>query len=171
MKMKMKEMKNKENERKYGINSWKQHIRDVHNDMADDIEYLFPNNSTEAFMTSIWKTSVDELDGIEVMVIIDDKDDLYISSGTSSLVSFINHEDELTNGNKMQLPIKCCIHTHPSGRAYFSERDWMTINAWKSAMNSCIVLGHNEYLAYNVKSKLAKMVYYGILNHNLGGDE
>ena len=169
--MEMKEIKNKENERKYGINSWKQHIRDIYGEMKNDIEFLYPNNSAEVFLTSIWKTSVDELEGIEVMVIIDNKDDLYISSGTSSLVSFKYHEDELINGNKMELPIKCCIHTHPSGRAYFSETDWMTINAWKSVMNSCIVLGNNEYLAYNVKSELAKMVYYGILEYDLRGDE
>jgi len=177
MKMKMKEIKNEENERKYEINSWKQHIREVYYEMGDNIEFLYPNNPTEVFLTSIWKTSIHELEEIEVMVIIDNKDDLYISSGTPSLVSFKDHEDELINGNKMELPIKCCIHTHPSGKAYFSERDWMTINAWKSVMNSCIVLGNNEYLAYNIKSKLGKMVYYGLLNEsskskvNRRGDE
>ena len=64
-----------ENER-----DWKQHIRDVHNDMGDDIEYLFPNNSTEAFMTAIWKISVDLLERIEVMVIVDNKNDLYLAN-------------------------------------------------------------------------------------------
>ena len=167
--MKTKEIKNRnimENEI-----DWKQHIRDVHNDMADDIEYLFPNNSTEAFMTAIWKMSVDLLERIEVMVIVDNKNDLYISSGTSSLVSFKDHEDELEIGNKMQLPLKCCIHTHPSGKAYFSDTDWNTINTWKSDIESCIVLGKNQYLAYNPKSTIAKMVHYGLLENNLRGEQ
>jgi proteasome lid subunit RPN8/RPN11 len=167
--MKIKQIKNRniiENEI-----DWKQHIRDVHNDMADDIEYLFPNNSTEAFMTAIWKMSVDLLEKIEVMVIIDNKDDLYISSGTPSLVSFKDHEDELEIGDKMQLPLKCCIHTHPSGKAYFSKTDRKTISAWRNDIESCIVLGKNQYLAYNPKSALAKMVYYGLLENDLGGEQ
>jgi len=170
--MENKIIKNKEKETKNELEiNWKQYIRDVFNDMGDGIQFLYPNNSTEAFLTSIWKTSVEVLDGIEVMVVVDNKDDLYISSGTPSLVSFKDHEDELITGSKMQLPIKCCIHTHPSGRAYFSERDWETIKAWQSVMNSCIVLGNNQYLAYNPKSQLAKMVYYGLLENNSKGDD
>ena len=167
--MKIKQIKNED--LKENKIDWKQHIRDVHNDMADDIEYLFPNNSAEAFMTAIWKMSVDVLERIEVMVIVDDKNDLYISSGTSSLVSFKDHENELEIGDKMQLPLKCCIHTHPSGKAYFSDTDWNTIITWKSDIESCIVLGNSEYLAYHPRSKLAKMVYYGLLEDNLGGEQ
>tara|TARA_B100001250_G_C19816540_1_gene798736 strand:+ start:6410 stop:6913 length:504 start_codon:yes stop_codon:yes gene_type:complete len=150
---------------------WKQIIRNVYNDMGEGKEFLYPNNSTETFLTSIWKISVDLLEKIEVMVIVDNRDNLYISSGTPSLVSFKDHEDELEIGDKMQLPLKCCIHTHPSGKAYFSDTDWNTINIWKSDIESCIVLGKNEYLAYNPKSKLAKMVYYGLLENNLGGEQ
>ena len=167
--MNIKQIKNKniiENEI-----DWKQHIRDVHGDMASDIEYQFPNNSTEAFLTAIWKMSIDVLEGMEVQVIVDHKDDLYISSGNSSFVSFEGHEDELKIGDKMQLPLKCCIHTHPSGKAYFSDTDWNTIITWKSDIESCIVLGNNEYLAYHPRSKLAKMVYYGLLEDNLGGEQ
>ena len=167
--MNIKQIKNKniiENEI-----DWKQHIRDVHGDMASDIEYQFPNNSTEAFLTAIWKMSIDVLEGMEVQVIVDHKDDLYISSGNSSFVSFEGHEDELKIRDKMQLPLKCCIHTHPSGQAYFSDTDWNTIITWKSDIESCIVLGNNEYLAYHPRSKLAKMVYYGLLEDNLGGEQ
>ena len=71
----------------------------------------------------------------------------------------------------MQLPLKCCIHTHPSCKAYFSDTDWKTISIWKSEIESCIVLGKNEYLAYNPKSKLAKMVHYGLLENNLRGEQ
>ena len=48
---------------------WKQHIRDMHGDMADSMEYLFPNNSTEAFLTAIWKMSIDVLEGIDGMIV------------------------------------------------------------------------------------------------------
>tara|TARA_B110000003_G_scaffold163390_1_gene163413 strand:- start:2479 stop:3018 length:540 start_codon:yes stop_codon:yes gene_type:complete len=172
IKMKIKQIKNKTNENII-VNGkdWKQHIRDVFNEMGDEIEFLYPNNSSEVFLTSIWKSSIDLLERIEVMVIIDNKYDLYISSGTASLVSFEGHEDELVNGDKMQLPLKCCIHTHPSGKAYFSETDWKTINTWKSDIESCIVLGENEYLAYNPKSKIAKMVYYGLLDDDSRGGQ
>ena len=162
-------MKEKHNKNEKNNNEWKQIIHHVYNDMGEEIQFLFPNNSTEAFLTSIWKASVDTLDSREVMVIVDNRHNLYISSGTESLVSFKNHEYELKNGEKMQLPLKCCIHTHPSGKAYFSDTDWITINTWKNDIESCIVLGNNEYLAYNTKSKLAKMVYYGRLEESLRG--
>ena len=70
----------------------------------------------------------------------------------------------------MQLPLKCCIHTHPSGKAYFSDTDWNTIKTWKSDIKSCIVLGNNEYLAYNPQSKIAKRVQYGLLEKESRGE-
>jgi proteasome lid subunit RPN8/RPN11 len=155
-----------ENEQARKDYDWKQHIRDVHGDMADDIQYLYPNNSTEAFLTAIWKMSMDVLDGMEVQVIVDDKDDLYISSGSASFVSFEDHEDELTNGASMRIPIKCWVHTHPFGEAYFSRTDWKTIHTWKPILKSAIVLGNNQYLAYNPETILAKKVYYGLLEED-----
>jgi len=142
---------------------WKGHIRDVFGDVRDDIEFLYPNNSTEIFLTSIWKMSLDVLEGMEVQVIVDNKDDLYISSGNPSFVSFEGHEDELVNGSAMQIPIKCWIHTHPFGHAYFSGTDWKTINTWKPILKSAIVLGDNQYLAFNPETILAKKVFYGFL--------
>jgi proteasome lid subunit RPN8/RPN11 len=142
---------------------WKGHIRDVFGDVCDDIEFLYPNNSTEIFLTAIWKMSLDALKGMEVQVIVDNKDDLYISSGNPSFVSFEGHEDELVNGSAMQIPIKCWIHTHPFGHAYFSGTDWKTINTWKPILKSAIVLGDNQYLAFNPETILAKKVFYGLL--------
>jgi len=163
-------MKEKHNNNEKNNNEWKQIIRHVYNDMGEEIQFLFPNDSTEAFLTSIWKASIDTLDSREVMVIVDNRHNLYISSGTESLVSFKNHEYELKNGEKMQLPLKCCIHTHPSGKAYFSDTDWNTIKTWKSDIESCIVLGNNEYLAYNPQSKIAKRVQYGLLEKESRGE-
>jgi len=158
--VKEEEIKNEEAMKEF---DWKQHIRDVHNDMAEDIQYLYPNNSTEAFLTAIWKMSIDVLEGMEIQVIVDNKDDLYISSGTPAFVSFEGHEDELVNGKPMQIPIKSWIHTHPFGHAYFSSTDWKTINTWKPILKSAIVLGDSQYLAYDPETILAKKVFYGLL--------
>ena len=34
---------------------WKGHIREVFEDFKDKIEFLYPNNETEAFIWEIWK--------------------------------------------------------------------------------------------------------------------
>ena len=52
----------------------------------------------------------------EVQVIVDAKDDLYISVGTFGFVSFKDQEEQLGG---MKLPLKCWIHTHPFGQAFF----------------------------------------------------
>ena len=101
-----------------------------------------------------------------MQVIVDDKDDLYISSGSASFVSFEGHEDELVNGAPMRIPIKCWIHTHPFGSAYFSGTDWKTIKTWKPILKSAIVIGDNQYLAYEPETIRAKKVYYGLLEQD-----
>ena len=145
---------------------WKGHIREVFEDFKDKIEFLYPNNETEAFIWAIWKMSTEILGDKEVQVIIDDKDDLYISSGSASFVSFEGHEDELVNGAPMRIPIKCWIHTHPFGSAYFSGTDWKTIKTWKPILKSAIVIGDNQYLAYEPETIRAKKVYYGLLEQD-----
>ena len=80
----------------------------------------------------------------------------------------------------MKLPIKCWIHTHPFGQAYWSGTDWGTINKWRSAnedgtwmnlMKSAIVLGDNQYLAHNLETDIAKKVYYGMMKQHVGEEE
>ena len=52
----------------------------------------------------------------------------------------------------MKLPIKCWIHTHPFGSAYFSGVDWTTVNTWKTLMREAYVLGgYNHYGYWNNK--------------------
>jgi hypothetical protein len=53
----------------------------------------------------------------------------------------------------MSLPIKCWIHTHPFGAAYFSGVDWGTVNVWKSLMHEAYVLGGVEHYGYWHNSK------------------
>tara|TARA_R100000278_G_scaffold95182_1_gene72652 strand:+ start:28 stop:495 length:468 start_codon:yes stop_codon:yes gene_type:complete len=87
------------------------------------------------FLMAIWDTSESILGGLEVQVVIDAKNDIYISKGTPSFVDF------QTEPVGMRLPIECWIHTHPFGAAYFSGTDWRTINTWKPNMKTAIVLG------------------------------
>ena len=44
----------------------------------------------------------------------------------------------------MKLPVKCWIHTHPFGFAYWSGIDWNTIDTWRPMMKKAIVLGKNQ---------------------------
>ena len=159
---------------------WKNHIRDIYKDMINTeggVNFIRPCADTEMFLSAIWKMSDEVLDGMEVQVIIDDKDDLYISSGTASFVSFQDHEDELTNGAPMRIPIKSWIHTHPFGEAYLSGTDWRTVNTWHTMMKSAVVLGDNQYLAVNMNNEQyeegifsAKKVFYGLLQQTVFDD-
>ena len=92
----------------------------------------------DAFLESIWEVSIEELGGLEVQVVIDGNNKLHISKGTPSFVDF------KINPIGMKLPIKCWIHTHPFGLAYWSGIDWRTINTWAPIMERAIVLGNDE---------------------------
>ena len=141
--------------------NWKEDIRKCHTQLKDDMQYLYPNNSTETFLTIIWDKSKNAFDsGREVQVLVDSKDDLYISVGSAGFVSFQNQEDELTNGAPMKLPLKCWIHTHPNMSAYFSGTDWATIDTWKGNLDSAIVLGQGELWAYDCKTEIGKHVSF-----------
>ena len=92
------------------------------------------------FLEKIWEMSMEAFDSPrEVQVVIDSNNRLFISFGTFSFVSF--SEDPVG----MKLPVKCWIHTHPFGKAYFSGTDMTTINTWRTRMLSAIVLGDNEH--------------------------
>ena len=90
----------------------------------------------------IWHASTTILPNLEVQVVIDSNDAIHISTGSSGYVDFA------INPVGMKLPIKCWIHTHPFGAAYFSGTDWKTVNTWLPLMETAYVLGgvnHNGY--------------------------
>lgn len=94
------------------------------------------------FLQAIWEMSITAFDSPrEIQVVIDSNDELFISVGSISFVSFTNDKEVVG----MKLPVKCWIHTHPFGKAYFSGTDMKTINTWKPLMLSAIVLGDNEH--------------------------
>jgi len=100
------------------------------------------------FFNAIWHASTEILPALEVQVVIDGKNNCYVTTGSSGYVEF---------GMKppvgMSLPIKCWIHTHPFGAAYFSGVDWGTVNVWKSLMHEAYVLGGVEHYGYWNNSK------------------
>jgi len=93
---------------------------------------------TDEFLNEIWEASTSVLPSLEVQVVIDANDRLHISSGSGSYVDF------QINPTGMKLPIKCWIHTHPFGSAYWSGIDWRTIDTWRPMMKRAIVLGNKQ---------------------------
>jgi hypothetical protein len=148
---------------------WKEPIKNLYDVCKEELVWVYPSSDTEAFLSQIWKQSLEAFDKPrEVQIVIDSNDNIYMSVGTSGFVSFENQEEGLTG---MKLPIKCWIHTHPFGLAYFSDTDWTTINTWKGILDSAIVLGDAQYVAYNCKDRIAKRVEYGLYEQQKDGEE
>ena len=131
---------------KWEWNECKEMIRDMFDGDYQDDEFL----------NTIWEVSTVLLNGLEVSVIVDADNKLFISKGTAS---FVDYKDENVVG--MKIPLKCWIHTHPFGQAYFSGTDWNTINSQMPILNSAIVLGDMERMKWwktqNGTQRLAKM--------------
>ena len=115
--------------------------------MKDEIKRTFKQQNgdytSEEFHNVIWDISVSQLGEKEVSVIVDKENKLFISKGSRS---FVDYKDESVKG--MKIPLKCWIHTHPFGLAYFSETDWFTINTQKPILDSAIVLGDNQKMKW-----------------------
>ena len=99
--------------------------------------------SSSRFFNAIWHASTEILPSLEVQVVIDGKNNCYVTTGSSGYVEF---------GMKppvgMNLPINCWIHTHPFGSAYFSGVDIRTVSNWQPLMKEAFVLGGWEYEHY-----------------------
>lgn len=103
-------------------------------------EYL---HNDQNFLDSIWEVSLTAFDiPREVQAVVDDNDNIFISVGNPGFVWF----EKPPEG--MKLPIRCWIHTHPFGSAYFSSTDWKTIRTWEPVMNEAIVLGDSEGMVW-----------------------
>ena len=109
------------------------HIKEAW-DCEQDVEAL-------GFFEAIASTVI--LPALEVQVVIDGDNNCHTTTGSSGYVEF---------GMKppigMKLPIKCWIHTHPFGSAYFSGVDWKTVNTWNGLMHEAYVLGGVEHYGY-----------------------
>ena len=134
--------------------NWKDIIESAF-DEGYALHHIFNPNRGIGFLEVIWRMSLTAFDKPrEVQVVIDNDNKLFMSFGTFSFVDFKNE-----NVTGMKLPIKCWIHTHPFGSAYFSGTDMRTINTWKSVMLSAIVLGDNEHQTW-MNSKPNEAIHY-----------
>jgi len=109
-------------------------IRSAFEEGSEEESHFFSANLNEA----VWEVSTGLLGGNEVQVVIDGNDNLYWSVGNPGYVDFP------APPIGMKLPIKCWIHTHPFGSAYFSSTDWKTINTWRPYLQRAEVLGDNQ---------------------------
>ena len=143
------------------FNIWHSHRGEDYDEWKiDNYGYkLFAGYLSSAFLDEIFSMSLKAFDiDREVQVVIDSNERLFISYGTPGFVSFENQEEQL---KQMKLPIKCWIHTHPFGTAYFSGTDRKTINSWKLLMESAIVLGDRQRMLWMQDDKtLQNFIFY-----------
>ena len=145
---------------------WEQQIVDVFEERARlmKINRLqdYHNYRNENFLDKIWEMSLNAFDiPREVQIVVDADDQLFISHGSPGLVWF----DEAPVG--MKIPLKCWIHTHPFGSAYFSGRDWLTINTWRMMLPEAIVLGGAEKMTWFRDGEYTEFVrrnYYEVVD-------
>tara|TARA_R110000787_G_scaffold99401_1_gene203948 strand:- start:433 stop:1020 length:588 start_codon:yes stop_codon:yes gene_type:complete len=154
-------------------NNWKSDIQKIFTlfRKVENLEdsFINPSRDAEDFLSMIWHKSQTSFDlPREIQVIVDSNNKLFMNVGTPSFVSFSNQESSLKG---MKLPIKCWIHTHPFGEAFFSHTDWTTLDTWKPMMESAIVLGNNQYWAFDLKTSVVKIVQFGVLQSPLNKEE
>jgi hypothetical protein len=94
------------------------------------------------FHAAIWYASTEILPNLEVQVVIDSNNKCHVSTGSSGYVDFT------INPVGMKLPIRCWIHTHPFGAAYFSGTDIRTVSIWKPLMECAYVLGGEGHYGF-----------------------
>ena len=113
--------------------AYAEHYIDAYYEQGMDIKDLFEH---------IWHSSTKILNGLEVQVVIDSNDAIHISSGSAGYVDF------QIDPVGMKLPIKCWIHTHPFGSAYFSGTDINTVSIWEPLMQTAYVLGGDGHYGF-----------------------
>ena len=125
-------------------------------DMQESVHPLLYDGVHTEFTEMIWMMSQDAFDiPREIQVVVDKNESLYISYGTPGYVEF---PVEMEGG--MRLPIKCWIHTHPMGKAFWSSTDLATLKAWNPLMNSAIVLGYREHQTWQKYKREMEHVRY-----------
>lgn len=120
------------------------------------------------FHDAIWEASTVILPNLEVQVVIDGNDNCFVTTGSAGYVEFF----EPPMG--MKLPIKCWIHTHPFGAAYFSGTDIRTVSQWQPIMETAWVLGgegHYGYWSQNEPKQLKIFRNHNVEEIQAWGDE
>ena len=124
------------------------------------------------FHNAIWHASTEILPNLEVQVVIDSQNNCYVTTGSPGYVEF-----GMQPPIGMKLPIRCWIHTHPFGSAYFSGTDIRTVSIWHSQMTEAFVLGGEGHYGYWHQDKPKQLEIYRkfdlerIQNWNKGDEE
>ena len=87
----------------------------------------------ESFLAEIWKMA-ETLGGLEVSVIVDGNDNLYINHGSPGFVDYVG-----VDLRGMRIPIKCWIQHAPAWLCFWSGTDNRTLRNWRPILNSAIV--------------------------------
>jgi len=131
-----------------------QYILNKYNDMKQRNEVQNIWNAFE-FHSAIWYSSVEILPNLEVQVVIDSEDSCFVTTGSAGYVEF-----GMQPPIGMKLPIKCWIHTHPFGSAYFSGTDISTVSIWDTTMQNAIVLGGYNHWGSWVQERPKELMIY-----------
>ena len=130
------------------IRRWESEMDSKRQEAIDYIDAYYEHGmNIEDLFFHIWYASTEILPKLEVQVVIDSNDAIHISSGSAGYVDF------QISPIGMKLPIKCWIHTHPFGSAYFSGTDWKTVNTWLPVMEEAYVLGGEEHYGHWVQER------------------
>jgi len=130
------------------IRRWESEMDSKRQEAIDYIDAYYEHgmNIKDLFF-HIWYASTEILPNLEVQVIIDSNNAIHISTGSAGYVDF------KIDPIGMKLPIKCWIHTHPFGSAYFSGTDIRTVSIWEPLMETAYVLGGEGHYGFWNKEK------------------
>ncbi len=131
-----------------------QYILNKYKECIDSGHYRNVWNTFE-FHSAIWYASTEILPKLEIQVVIDGDNNCYVTTGSAGYVEF-----GMQPPIGMKLPIKCWIHTHPFGSAYFSSVDIRTVSIWDTNMQNAIVLGgYNHWGSWTNNSPNELTIY------------
>jgi hypothetical protein len=112
-----------------------------------------------SFHADIWAASTKILPNLEVQIVIDGNNKCYVTTGSAGYVG-----EEWENGLNLpvglKLPIRCWIHTHPFGSAYFSGTDINTVTRFQPIMEQAYVLGGEGHYGFWEQSRPEELDVY-----------
>jgi len=110
---------------------------------VSEVENIKVAFEDKRFFDAIWHASTEILPDLEVQVVIDGENNCFVTTGSSGYVEF-----GMSPPIGMKLPIRCWIHTHPFGAAYFSGVDIRTVSIWQTNMECAYVLGGEGHYGF-----------------------
>ncbi len=167
-------IKQMENEQEYAANLADARIR-AENHILDRFDVVSKMNASSClvpyeevldvaahdldFHAAIWEASTEILPNLEVQIVIDGKNKCYVTTGSAGYVGG-EWESGLNLPVGLKLPIRCWIHTHPFGSAYFSGTDINTVTRFQPVMEQAYVLGGEGHYGFWEQSRPEELDVY-----------